>query len=344
MTFGQIPNVMMKKFVIVFYLLVSMTVVAQPSGGYDEVNDCQRFLPTRVTNHVRTVREYKLPTDATGQRELIQTTRYNRQGHQTYSRHRSEMPDSSEYTYDSHDRLVRWQRVERRWDNDSQRMVWNHLFVENIEYTPDGVVGLCRLVACNRNGSAIDTSVCTYRLVRLVRNADHHVTQCDYAYYERESSQGMVEEQTDTCRFRREYDDKGRLVRQTYTDEVGSRGLEGYDERYVYDAQGRVRYRINSYGGYDSLAYRYNSQGGIMEMSGKSLAQGIETDIHVSYRPDGTPKERTEISRPSYPEERDNRATSKEHTTTRSVYDAKGSVIRAEHPDYTLEYDVVYWE
>lgn len=324
-------------------LLVSTTVVAQPSGGYDEVNDCLRFLPTRVTNHVRSVREYKLPTDATGQRELIQTTHFNRQGHLTYSRHRSEIPDSTEYTYDSLNRLVQWQRVERRWDNDSQRMVWNHLFVENIEYTPEGVVGLCRLVSCERDGSAIDTSVCTYRLVSLVRNANHHVTQCDYAYYEREASHGMVEEQTDTCCFRREYDDKGRLVRQIYTDEVGSRGLEGYDERYVYDAQGRVRYRINSYGGYDSLAYRYNPQGGIMEMSGRLLAQGIETDIHVSYRLDGSPKERTEISRPSHPEEWDNGATSKEQTTTRTLYDAKGSIIRTEHPNYTLELDVVYW-
>lgn len=339
MTFGQIPKVMMKKFVIVFYLLVSMTVVAQPSGGYDEVNDCLRFLPTRVTNHVRTVREYKLPTDETGQRELIQTTHYNRQGHQTYSRHRSEMPDSSEYTYDSHDRLVRWQRVERRWDNDSQRMVWSNLIVENIEYTPDGVVGLCRLVACNRNGSAIDTSVCTYRLVRLVRNADHHVTQCDYAYYERESSQGMVEEQTDTCRFRREYDDKGRLVRQTYTDEVGSSGLDNYEERYAYDSQGRVLYEIiRSYGGCDSMTYRYNVQGNVVEKSGKSWVQGIKSDIIVRFSPDGFPLERTEVS---YPPEEDKSA---ERVVTRTWYDAKGSVIRAEHPDYTLEYDVEYWE
>ena len=81
-----------------------------------------------------------------------------------------------------------------------------------------------------------------------------------------------------------------------------------------------------------------------MEMSGKSLVQGIETDIHVSYRPDGSPKERTEISRPSHPEEWDNGATSKEQTTTRTLYDAKGSIIRTEHPDYTLERDVVYWE
>ena len=81
-----------------------------------------------------------------------------------------------------------------------------------------------------------------------------------------------------------------------------------------------------------------------MEMSGKLLAQGIETDIHVSYRLDGSPKERTEISRPSYPEEWDNGATSKEYSTTRTLYDAKGSIIRAEHPDYTLERDVVYWE
>lgn len=308
------------------------------SAQVSEVNDCLRFLPSRMANHVRTVRGYRLPTEASGARRLVETTRYDRQGYMTYHRHGSEMPDSIECTYDSLNRLVQSKRAERRWDNDSQRMVWSSLIVENIDYTPDGLVSLDRMVIYDRVNSIIDTTVITYSLIRLERSG-RGVTECDYAYCERGLLDEVVTVETDTCRFRREYDTEGHLLRQTYTDEVGSRGLDNYKVSYAYDREGRVLYEITCvYGGCDSMAYRYGAKGNVVEKSGKSWVQGIESDIIVRFSPEGFPLERTEVF---YPPEGDESA---ERSTTRTWYDAKGSVVRKENSDYTLEYDVEYWE
>ena len=333
---GDERYVGMKKRLALTLVLVGCWVAA--NAQMSEVNDCLRFLPSRMANHIRTVKAYRLSTEAAGARRLVATTRYDRQGYKTYHRQGSEMPDSIECTYDSLNRLVQWKRAECRWDNDSQRMVWSSLFIENLDYTPDGLVSLVQTFTYDRVNSKIDTTVIIYRLIRL-ECSDRGVTACNYAYYERESSHGMKEEQTDTCLFRREYDTEGHLLHQTYTDEVGSRGLDNYEERYAYDRQGRVLYKIScSYGGCDSLAYRYGAQGNVVEMSGKSWVQGIESDVIVRFSPDGFPLERTEIS---YPPEGDESA---ERSVTRTWYDAKGGVVREEKTDYTTEYEVEYWE
>ena len=310
--------------------------------GYDGVNDCLRFMPRRVTTGVRTVREYRPSTVVIGARELLATTHYDRQGYMTYQRRGSDMPDTTELTYDSLGRLVRWSRAERRWDDDSQRMVWGTLYVESLEYTPDGLVSLDQLVVYERVGSEIDTSVVTYTLVHLRHSTGMGITECDYAYYERESQGGVVEERRDYCRFRREYDEKGRLVRVSYTDDVGSRGMDNYEVRYAYDAQGRKQYERNYfYGGSDSLGYRYSALGGVVEKSGKEWAEGMETDIFISCRPDGSPLESTHIS---YPQEWDYGENPEQRSIVRRWYDAMGSVIREEGLDGTREFDVEYWE
>ena len=330
----------MKRSLLLFVALIGagMAAVAQPQ----EVNDRLRFMPTRATNGVRTVREYRPSAVVMGQRELLHTTFYDRQGYMVCDRSRSEMPDSIEHTYDSLGRLVGWGRMERRWEDDSQRMVWSSRCVGLIDYTPDGVVGLYRFVAYDRVGAGIDTTVCTYRLVHLVRSTDQGVTGCDYAYYERESQGGVARVQTDICRWRREYDGRGRLVRESYADDVGSRGLDNYEVRYAYDGQGRRAYERNYfYGGSDSLGYRYSALGGVVEKSGKEWAEGYESDIFISCRPDGSPLESTRIS---YPEEWDYGESPEQRSITRKWYDAMGSVIRVEGPEGTVEYDVEYWE
>lgn len=326
---------MKKQFALSVVLLVCWIAA---SAQISEVNDCLRFLPSRMANHVRSVKEYQLSTEAAGTRKLVATTRYDRQGYMTYHRNGSEMPDSIECTYDSLNRLVQWKRAERRWDNDSQRMVCSSLIVENLDYTPDGLVSLDRMVIYDRVNSKIDTTVITYRFIHLERSG-WGVTACDYAYCERGSLDEVVTVETDTCRFRREYDTKGHLLRQTYTDEVGSRGLDSYKVSYAYDREGRVLYEITcSYGGCDSMAYRYGAKGNVVEKSGKSWVQGIESDIIVRFSPEGFPLERTVVF---YPQEGDE---SWEPSVTRTWYDAKGSVVRKENSDYTMEYEVEYWE
>ena len=327
----------MKKSVLVFtfFFLVSSVVVAQPvPGSYDEVNDCLRFMPTRMTNHVRVVREYEPSTVVMGARKLLKTTYYDRHGYETR--------DGMEYTYDSLDRLVGWTGMERRWDNDSQSMVWDITFDAHIDYSPEGLVSLYRFVAYDRVGSAIDTTVITYRLIHLVRSTSLGITECDYLYTERPAPDRLTDEVTDTCRFRREYDGKGRLVRESYTDDVGSRGLDSYEVRYAYDPQGRKQYEKNRfYGGSDSIGYRYSALGGVVEKSGKEWAEGFETDIFISCRPDGSPLESTHIS---YPQEWDYGDNPEQRSITRRWYNAMGDLIREETSDHTLEYDVEYWE
>ena len=326
---------MKKPVLLACYLLVSLAVLAQPpSGSYDGVNDCLRFMPTRMTNHVRVVREYEPSTVVMGARKLIKTTYYDRHGYET--------ADNVEHAYDSLGRLIRriWQ--ERRWDDDSQAMVWTTMSVEQLEYTPDGLVSLDRFVAYDRVGGAVDTTVVTYRLIHLVRGTGFGITECDYLYTERPAPDRLTEEVTDTCRFRREYDAQGRLVRQSYVDDVGSRGLDSYEVRYAYDAQGRKQYeKSRFYGGSDSLGYRYSALGGVVEKSGKEWAEGFETDIFISCRPDGSPLESTEIS---YPQEWDYGENPEQRSITRKWYNAVGFVIREEGSEGTREYDVEYWE
>ena len=327
----------MKKTVSIICLcfLASITLVAQqPSGGYNEVNDCLRFMPTRVTDHVRTVQEYEPSIVVMGRRKLLKTTYYDRHGYETR--------EGWEYTYDSLDRLVGWTAMEHRWDNENQRMRWDTTFDAHIEYTPEGLVSLYRFITYDRIGDAIDTTVVTYRLVHLVRSTDRGITECDYAYTERPVPDRLTEEATDTCRFRREYDEKGRLVRERYTDDVGSRGMDNYEVRYAYDEQDRKQYERNYfYGGSDSLGYRYSALGGVVEKSGKEWAEGFETDIFISCRPDGSPLESTHIS---YLQEWDYGENPEQRSVTRRWYDAMGSLIREEGLDGTREYDVEYWE
>ena len=322
---------MMKKlFLFVVLVGAGWAAVAQ----MQEVNDCLRFLPTRVTNHVRAVREYEPSTTVMGARKLMRTTYYDRHGY--------EEADNIEHAYDSLGRLVQLVWQERRLDNDSQAMVWATMSVEQLEYTPDGLVSLDRSVTYDRVGAAVDITVTTHRLIHLVSITGLGVTECDYAFAEVSTAVGEDDTLTDTCRFRREFDAQGRLVRQSYVDDVGSRGLDNYEVRYAYDAQGRIQYEKNSfYGGSDSLGYRYSALGGVVEKSGKEWAQGFETDIFISCRPDGSPLESTHIS---YPQEWDYGENPEQRSITRKWYNALGFVIREEGSEGTREYDVEYWE
>ena len=322
---------MMKKlFLFVVLVGAGWAAVAQ----MQEVNDCLRFLPTRVTNHVRAVREYEPSTTVMGARKLMRTTYYDRHGY--------EEADNIEHAYDSLGRLVQLVWQERRWDNDSQAMVWAIMSVEQLEYTPDGLVSLDRSVTYDRVGAAVDITVTTYRLIHLVSITGLGVTECDYAFAEVSTAVGEGDTLTDTCCFRREFDAQGRLVRQSYVDDVGSRGLDNYEVRYAYDAQGRIQYEKNRfYGGSDSLGYRYSALGGVVEKSGKEWAEGFETDIFISCRPDGSPLESTHIS---YPQEWDYGENPEQRSITRKWYNALGFVIREEGSEGTREYDVEYWE
>ena len=135
----------------------------------------------------------------------------------------------------------------------------------------------------------------------------------------------------------------GQLLREVFA--CGQPDMFDYETIYAYDSKGRKQYEKHYYyGGGDSLVYRYSATGSVIEKSGKAWGEGFEADIFNTFRPDGTPSERTEIW---YPAEWNYGENPETRTIVRTWYDNKGSVIRTEdaqstHP--TLEFDIEYWE
>ena len=323
---------MIKKYAIFLLLTcIGMGCFAQLRN----VNDCLPFMPERKDNLVRTIKQYEPSTVVMGARKLLSTTYYNRQGY--------EVVDGTEMTFDTLNRLTRRLSLRRVWKEEKQASVWDTEYVQQIEYTPDGVVGYCRTVTYGR-WCACDSSVSEYRLVRAMRQTGVGVTLCRYDYSSEEYRDGELSETShDSCLFQRDFNDNGKLLREVFA--CGQPDMFDYETIYAYDSKGRKQYEKHYYyGGGDSLVYRYSATGSVIEKSGKAWGEGFEADIFNTFRPDGTPSERTEIW---YPAEWNYGENPETRTIIRTWYDNKGSVIRTEdaqstHP--TLEFDIEYWE
>lgn len=320
-----------------FFLLLAVcggTVVAQSSW----VGDDMPFLPYRNNTHLRCVKEYEPSTVVMGARSLQKTTYYDRHGY--------EVADDVENQYDSLGRMVRQVKLEYRFNEECQCKRWDTVLVRQVVYSPEGLVSLYRSTYYEWHLAAVDTAYVTYRLLHFSYTTGIGVTRCDYAYCEESlpshiygSDRDVI---LDTVVCLRDFDEKGRLLRQLYVG--GSRGLDDEEVRYTYDEYGRVAYELHSfYGGYDSLEYRYNDAGDLMEKIGKRWEQGEEADIFESCQPNGTPIEHTEIWYPSswdYGENPENRIVN------RFKYDSHGNLMRWENASAirpVLEYDNEYY-
>ena len=137
----------------------------------------------------------------------------------------------------------------------------------------------------------------------------------------------------DTLRFSREYAPDGRLLHE-YCDDEG----DGYrDCVFYYDASGRiVANRTYYYESWDTLDYNYDANGVLVSQTGKLYDLGMEADVTIIFRPDGTRRERRERW-VSYEEPSD---TSDEYYR----YDEHDVLVYEKAPWGITEYEIEYWE
>ena len=119
-----------------------------------------------------------------------------------------------------------------------------------------------------------------------------------------------------------------------YCDDEGS----GYRDRNLfYDASGRiVASRTYYYESWDTLDYNYDANGVLVSQTGKLYDLGLEADVTITFRPDGTRKERREHWI-NYDDPMD---IADEYYR----YDEHDVLIYAKTPMDIIEYEIEYWE
>ena len=294
-----------------------------PTAAQDPMVDLP-WLPTRDSNGLRTIRTYKVDT-LTGERKLAWTEDYDRHGFLADSLDR--------LTYDAQGRLTEYVR-------------------RNTTYVPDNIPRLKESWRCHITYGA-DGSV--QRIEDVYPDADSaHVTYellthkvhpkyglLDYSF--RRSS--TYEDYIDTVFLRREYDAQGHLLHEEFNSTIGFEYDNGYDIRYYYDAAGRrIAYRGNYYECADTMNYVYDEQGVLTGMSGVWYDLGMEAEVVVRCRPDGTRIEAWENWREYVddPEGPLGFKLSDDAAVYYMRYDERGALIYQKDPSGIMEYERVY--
>lgn len=286
------------------------------------------FLPYRDTNHVRTMRIYRVDT-LTGARELQQTNHYDRHGF---------MYDSLDVlVYDSKGRLTEYvHRVLRKTPRGPKPQVEVSMRI-SVEYDADGTVRRVRRV----DDGNPDSVYTTYERISYKRHPRFGLT--DYTFL---VTCSIWDDYVDTAFFRREYDEKGHLLREASRNNADGDGY--YDVQYYYDASGR---RIAERGYYfesaDTLNYHYDEQGVLTGMTGMILDLDIVVEAEISYRPDGTRSEMWQRWHPYVvdPENPMNDKLSEDYDVAYTRYDSHGMVVYQKYAGWGVtEWEIEYWE
>ena len=140
------------------------------------------------------------------------------------------------------------------------------------------------------------------------------------------------------------YDAQGHLLHEEcnstgYTDIFG-------DVTYRYDASGRrSAYRGYYYECSDSMDYVYDAQGVLTGMKGLFYDLGMEADVVVRCRPDGTRIEAWEYWREYVddPEGPSGFKLSDDAGVYHMRYDERGALVYQKDPSGIMEYERVYW-
>lgn len=287
------------------------------------------FLPYRDTNHVRTMRIYRVDT-LTGERELQQTNHYDRHGF---------MYDSLDVlVYDSKGRLTEYvHRVLRSTPRNPMPQVEVVRRI-SVEYDADGTVRRVRRVDCGNP----DSVYTTYECISYKRHPRFGLI--DYTFL---VTCSIWDDYVDTAFFRREYDEKGHLLREEsrkYADD----GDGYYYVQYYYDASGR---RIAESGSYyesaDTLNYHYDERGVLTGMTGIIYDLDIVVEVEISYRPDGTRSEMRQRWHPYVvdPENPMNDKLSEDYDVAYTRYDSHGMAVYQKYPGWPVsEWEIEYWE
>ena len=297
----------MKRLCIILLLAAAFL----PAVAQDPLVDLP-WLPTRDTNHIRTIRTYKVDT-LTGQRKLLSTEHYDRHGYDS--------GESYRMTYDRQGRLTGWESLSTRWPINDPKPRIIPATTYTLAYDAAGTVQYIRNVY-------YDTNVVEYRLIN--KEVHPRYGLIEYKYVRRVSGLDW----TDTVYIRREYDNTGRMLREHCHDDGG----DAYHEySFFYDASGRlIACRNYYYEAWDTLDFNYASDGTLISQTGKMYDLDMEADVTISFRPDGMRQERRE----HWVNYSDPDDISDEYMR----YDQRGVLVYWKSPQGVTEYEIEYWE
>lgn len=285
------------------------------------------WMPARDTNHIRTIRYYKYDI-VTHERKLYYTENYDQHGYMTHPLTRLTYNEQGLLTQTASMREVRSQKgTVERLDTAS---------VCDITYSPGGVIQRIKKILYGYyHDPSADTVIVIYDLLNHKSHPAYGLLDYTFKYC---ITSGRELDYCDTVYLRREYDDKGRMLKQ-YSNYEDNRE----DLFFHYRTDGRVDYRIGYYYEWsDSLSYHYDDKGVLTHMTGRIYDLEAEADVIIRCHPDGR---RIEERQTWYTYEEDGLST----TGTLEIieYDSHGLLIRcrmegSKTPQYECERD--YWE
>ena len=311
----------MKNFLFIFMILSSLCAMAQ---GPQVVLP---WMPTRDTNHIKAIRYYKYDT-VTLERTLNYTENYDRHGYQTHP--------LTKLTYNDQGLLTRRVTLRERF-SAANPMGWTDTAdIWDIYYSSDGVVMRVKNEWYGYyHNPGHDTNVADYELIAHKTHPVYGLL--DYTFRGSYINNGELFE-CDTFYYRREYDDKGHLLRQ-YTNYGDNRE----DFTFHYRPDGRVEYRVGYYyEWWDSLYYHYDDHGVLTHMTGKEYDLGMDADVYIRCQPDGRRIEERQVWHVYMDDDEFDDGTVEVHD-----YDSHGLLLRSRIIGSKVPYfdrEIDYWE
>lgn len=273
------------------------------------------YFPSHTTNPIRLIRTYSVDT-LTGARELKRTEYYDRHGYSADTAYRN--------VYDDQGRLVlheTYQLVSSSANPMPRRELMSRC---SIEYAADGIVQHVK-----REGfGKYHEGVSEYHLYSRKEHPRFGLTECVYVI-------SWGQEYSDTLRYLYEYDSAGRMLHEYCSDE----GAGYRDRKLIYDALGRiVASRTYYYESWDTLDYNYDANGVLVSQTGKMYDLDLEADVTITFRPDGTRKERCEHWK-NYDDPTDTEPSDEYYR-----YDEHDVLVYSKSPMGIIEYEIEYWK
>ena len=269
------------------------------------------YFPSHTTKHIRVIRAYSIDT-LSGARMLKHTEYYDRHGYSADTAYRN--------VYDDLGRLVLHETYQ--WVSSSANPMPRREMMSrcSFEYAADGIVQHVKRESFGKYHEGVSE----YQLYSHKMHPRFGLTECVY-----------VKEYIDTLRYLCEYDSAGRMLHEYCSDE----GAGYRDRKLFYDASGRiVASRTYYYESWDTLDYNYDANGILVSQTGKMYDLDLEADVTITFRPNGTRKERHEHWK-NY----DN-PTDTEPSDEYYRYDEHDVLVYSKSPMGIIEYEIEYWE
>lgn len=271
------------------------------------------YFPSHTDKPIKVIRTYSIDT-LTGARKLKRTEYYDRHGYSADTSYRN--------VYDDQGRLVLHETYQ--WVSSSVNPMLRRELMSrcSIEYAPDGVVQHVKRESFGKYHEGVSE----YHLYSHKVHPRFGLTEYVYVI-------DWGREYRDTLRYLCEYGSAGRMLHEYCNDEG-----DGYrDRKLFYDAFGRiVASRTYYYESWDTLDYNYDANGVLVSQTGKKYDLDMEADVTITFRPDGTRKERREHWI-NYDDPMD---ISDEYYR----YDERDVLVYAKSPMGIIEYEIEYWE